>query len=166
VISRRLPVMLLPSWLRSRTQPVAIDDVVVAIAAALKLTTEGSASFDLPGPQVMSCREILEVAARVMGLPAPRVLDLPLLTPRLSSHWLRLVTRAKWSVAREVVLGLTQDLLARDDAFWRAIGYPTLISVCEAARRAIAAERGEAPALGVCGLVERLRRGAAHPVTS
>ena len=70
------------------------------------------------------------------------------------------------SVAREVVLGLTQDLLARDDAFWRAIGHPTLISVFEAARRAIAAERDEVPALGVWGLVERLRQGAAHPVTS
>jgi uncharacterized protein YbjT (DUF2867 family) len=158
--------MVLPSWLRSRTQPIAIDDVVVALVAALELTTEGSASFDLPGPQVVSCREILEVAAQVMGLPAPRVLELPILTPRLSSHWVRLVTRAQWSVAREVVVGLTQDLLARDDAFWREIGHPTLIPLLEAARRAIAAENDEVPALGAWGVVERLRRGAPHQAAS
>ena len=139
---------------------------MVALVAALELTTEGSASFDLPGPQVVSCREILEVAARVMGLPVPRVLELPILTPRLSSHWVRFVTRAQWSVAREVVVGLTQDLLARDDSFWPAIGHPTLISVFEAARRAIVAERDEVPAPGAWGLVERLRRGVPHQAAS
>jgi uncharacterized protein YbjT (DUF2867 family) len=165
-LAARLPVMVLPSWLRSRTQPIAIDDVVVALVAALELTTEGSASFDLPGPQVVSCREILEVAAEVMGLPVPRVLELPILTPRLSSHWVRFVTRADWSVAREVVVGLTQDLLARDDVFWRTIGHPTLISLREAAQRAIIAEHDEIPAPGPWGFVERLRRGAPHQAAS
>jgi hypothetical protein len=76
------------------------------------------------------------------------------------------VTRAQWSVAREVVVGLTQDLLARDDAFWRAIGHTTLISLPEAARRALAAEHDEVPAPGAWGLVERLRRGGHHQAAS
>ena len=65
-----------------------------------------------PDRLALSGKEILEETARVMGLPHPRMLEVPLLSPRLSSLWVRFVTRAKWSVAREVVVGLADDLLA------------------------------------------------------
>jgi hypothetical protein len=76
-----------------------------------------------------------------MGLPHPRMVEVPLLSPRLSL-WVRFVTRAQWSVAREVVVGLTEDLLARDDRFWQLIGHPQR---CPSPRRHLAldAERGE-----------------------
>ena len=112
-LAARLPVMVLPRWLKSRTQPVAIDDVVIALVRALDLPLTASAWFDLPGPGTLSGKEILEETARVMGLEHPRMIEVPLLSPRLSSLWVRFVTRAKWSVAREVVIGLTEDLLAR-----------------------------------------------------
>ncbi len=70
-LAARLPVMVLPQWLKSRTEPVAIDDVVVALVRALDLPSATSASFDLPGPAALSGKEILEETARVMGLPAP-----------------------------------------------------------------------------------------------
>jgi uncharacterized protein YbjT (DUF2867 family) len=157
-LAARLPVMVLPSWLRSRTQPIAIDDIVAALVATLELSPRSSTSYDVPGPDIMSCREILEATARVLELPAPISLELPVLTPHLSSHWVRFVTRARWAVAREVVVGLTHDLLARDDAFWRMIGHTSLIPFGEAARRALAAEAQEGPIAGVWGQVERLRR--------
>ena len=74
---------------------------------------EASASFDVPGPATLSGTQILEETARSMGLARPRMIGVPLLSPHLSSLWVRLVTRADWSVAREVVVGLTEDLLAR-----------------------------------------------------
>jgi uncharacterized protein YbjT (DUF2867 family) len=154
-LAARLPMMVLPAWLRSRTQPVAIDDVVAALVAALDVPLEGSASYDLPGPEIMSCREILDETARQLHLAPPRALELPVLTPRLSSHWVHLVTRARWSVAREVVLGLTHDLLARDDSYWGLIGHGARLPFAEAARRALAAE---APASGPWGAFERLLR--------
>jgi hypothetical protein len=63
------------------------------------------------------------------------------LSPGLSSHWVRLVTRADWSVARELVLGLQHDLLARNAEFWALIDHPRRITFNEAARRAIEEER-------------------------
>jgi len=156
-LAARLPVMVLPQWLKSRTQPVAIGDVVVAIVRGLDLPLATSAAFDLPGPLALSGKEILEETARVMGLPHPRMIEVPLLSPRLSSLWVRFVTRAKWSVAREVVVGLAEDLLARDDRFWRLIDHPNRLTFAEAARVALAAERRQQPVAGTWGAVEHAR---------
>jgi uncharacterized protein YbjT (DUF2867 family) len=156
-LAARLPFMVLPRWLKSRTQPVAIDDVVFALERALALPLEGSASFDLPGPDVLSVKEILEETGRVMGLGHPRMLELPLLSPRLSSWWVRFVTRAKWSVGREVVVGLADDLLAHDERFWELVGHARRQPFAQAARQALAAERLEGPVPGAWGFVERAR---------
>jgi hypothetical protein len=73
---------------------------------------------------------------------------IPIPSPRLSSLWLRLVSDANFDVAKELVLGLAQDLLPRDDRYWGLTGHGPLVSFDEAARRALAAER---PAPGVRG---------------
>ncbi|HWA73810.1 MAG TPA: NAD(P)H-binding protein [Polyangiaceae bacterium] len=156
-LAARLPVMVLPRWLKSRTQPVAIDDVVVALVRSLDLPLDASEWFDLPGPVILSGKEILDETARVMGLESPRTIRVPLLSPRLSSLWVRFVTRAKWSVAREVVLGLSEDLLARDDRFWQLVGHPDRLSFAEAARLSLDAERREGPVRGAWGAIERAR---------
>jgi uncharacterized protein YbjT (DUF2867 family) len=156
-LAARLPVMVLPQWLKSRTEPVAIGDVVIALVRALDLPLPTSACFDLPGPLALSGKEILEETARVMGLPHPRMIQVPLLSPRLSSLWVRFVTRAKWSVAREVVIGLTDDLLSRDDRFWQLIEHPDRLRFAEAVEVALAAERRQQPATGTWGTIERAR---------
>ncbi len=156
-LAARLPFMILPQWLKSRTQPVAIADVVIALVRALDLPVTASAAFDIPGPFTMSGKEILEETARVLGLPHPRMLAVPLLTPRLSSLWVRFVTRAKWSVAREVVVGLTDDLLARDDRFWRLIDHPNRLTFAEGARLALDGDRRQGPVGGTWGAIEHAR---------
>jgi len=156
-LAARLPFMVLPRWLKSRTQPVAIDDVVIALERALDLPLTGSAWFDLPGPVTLSGKEILEETTRIMGLEHPRMIEVPLLSPHLSSLWVRFVTRAKWSVAREVVIGLTEDLLAGDGRFWKLIGHPHRLSFAEAARVALDAERGDRRVEGTWGAIERVR---------
>jgi uncharacterized protein YbjT (DUF2867 family) len=155
-LAARLPVMVLPRWLKSRTQPVAIEDVVVALARAADLPLTESAWFDIPGPDVLSGKQILEATAHAMGLARPHAVDVPLLTPRLSSLWVRFVTRANWTVAREVVVGMNADLLARDDRFWRMIDHVSRLSFAEAARAALDAE-GRARVQGGWGVVERVR---------
>ena len=124
---------------------------------ALDLPLTASAWFDLPGPVTLSGKEILEETARVMGLEHPRMIEVPLLSPHLSSLWVRFVTRAKWSVAREVVIGLTEDLLAADDRFWRLIDHPDRLPFADAARRALDAERSQRPVPGAWGAIERAR---------
>jgi uncharacterized protein YbjT (DUF2867 family) len=157
-LAARLPVMVLPRWLRSRTEPVAIDDVVIALARGLEIPLEANAWFDVPGPDVLSGKEILDETARAMGLGRPHTIDVPLLTPNLSSLWVRFVTRADWQVAREIVVGLAEDLLARDDRYWHLIDHPRLQTFPTAARRALDAERQGAPMRGAWAALERIRR--------
>jgi uncharacterized protein YbjT (DUF2867 family) len=156
-LAARLPVMVLPRWLKSRTQPVAIDDVVLALVRSLDLAIDESEWFDVPGPVTLSGKEILDETARVMGLEPPRTLRVPLLSPRLSSLWVRFVTRAEWSVAREVVLGLSEDLLARDARFWQLIGHQERLSFAAAAKLALDAERSKGRVRGAWGAIERAR---------
>jgi len=155
-LAARLPVMVLPRWLKSRTEPVAIDDIVVALVRALDLEISRSEWFDVPGPEVLSGREILERTAEVLGVRRPLMIEVPFLSPGLSSHWVRFVTRAQWSVAREVVVGLKTDLIAHDARFWKLIRHERLLSFDQAAGKAVDAERQDPPIGGFWGLVELL----------
>ncbi len=143
-LALRLPIMLLPRWLKCRTQPIAIDDVTFALTRALELELGEGESLveDLPGPEILTGREILERIAALRGMK-PRIIDVPVLTPRLSSYWLRLVTRADTHVARELVEGLTHDLLAPDDGFWRRFPDHARLGFDEAAGRALALGQDE-----------------------
>jgi uncharacterized protein YbjT (DUF2867 family) len=141
-LSLRLPAMVLPSWLHSRTCPIALEDVVRALVDALEVPLAQGEWFDLPGPEVLSGREILERIAALRGV-RPLMVQLPVLTPRLSSLWLKLVTSADYAVARELVAGLTQDLLPRDARYFALTHHPPRISFDEAARRTLAAEEAD-----------------------
>jgi len=116
-LAARLPAMLLPRWLRFSSWPVWIEDVVVAIVRALDLDLEGSAWFDLPGPERMTHEALLARVAKSMGKD-PRLFGVPVLSPRLSSYWIALVTRADLSLARELVQGLQSDLDPSGEIFW------------------------------------------------
>ena len=135
-LAARLPLMLLPAWTDSRTQPVAVDDVLVALTAAIDVDLDGSRRFDIPGPETLTVEEILVRTASFLGRRVRR-LGIPLMTPKLSSYWLRFITSADYAVARELVAGLKTDLLASDDAFWSLIEHTDLLSFEEAARRAL-----------------------------
>jgi uncharacterized protein YbjT (DUF2867 family) len=136
-LAARLPAMVLPKWLSSRTAPIAIDDVVEAITATLSLPRDAAGIYDLPGPEVLSVKEILIRIAAVRGT-RPLTIDVPVLTPRLSSYWLELVTSADHRVARELVEGLSSDLLASRRNFWDLLPQHPLVPFDEAARRALA----------------------------
>lgn len=143
-LAMRLPVMVLPRWLESRTQPIAIEDVTFALCEALELEHDGSLVAAVPGPEILTGREILERIARLRGM-SPRIIEVPLITPRLSSYWIRLVTRADFRVARQLVEGLTDDLVADEDdeIFWKRFPEHRLRSFDDAARRALATGQEE-----------------------
>ena len=153
-VALRLPAMLLPAWARSRTRPVAVEDVVAALVAALDLPLAArGAVADLPGPEVLTVREILERVAALRGRALP-ALATPFPVPRFSSAWLRLVSGGDARVVRELVEGLAHDLLPDDAAsFWDRIGRRRLVGFDAAARRALAAER---PAAGLAAALYRL----------
>jgi hypothetical protein len=135
--------MILPTWLRTRSEPVAIDDVLIALADAARLPWSISTSFDLPGPEIMSYREVLERRARLLGHRRVPVIEAPVGSPNLSSQWIRLVTSANWAVSHELVLGLTHDLLAHGDEYWQLTEHPPLLSFEQAGRLALEEEARE-----------------------
>jgi uncharacterized protein YbjT (DUF2867 family) len=152
-LAMRLPVMLLPSWTRSRTCPIALEDVVVALLGALTIPVPKSAWYDIPGPETLSGREILSKIAQLRGRRVPSV-AVPFLTVSLSSWWLKLVTRADFSLARELVLGFKGDLLPVDARYWAEIGHSPKWTFEAAAKKALAAERLELSVRGVTGKLE------------
>lgn len=160
-LAARLPFMVLPRWMNHRTEPVSIEDVVIALVGGLRVPLNESVAYDLPGPVALTEKEIVAQTARALGLRPAVMVEVPVLSPWLSSHWIHVVTRADWEVAREIVLGLAQDLLARDDRYWDLIGHTNRIPFEEAARRAAAAERADGLKLGgFPGWVEALMRTA------
>lgn len=149
-LSLRLPFMILPRWLESKSRPIDLRDVIRALVAARSVPLARSAWYDLPGPEVLSGHEILVRIAQLHGRRVPLV-RVPLLTPALSAMWLKLVTRANYPLSRELVMGLTEDLLPRDEGFWQFVGDRPIYSFEGAARDALATEPA---ATGVLGSLE------------
>ena len=152
-LALRLPAMLLPSWTASRTRPVALEDVVVALVRAFHVPMTASAWYDIPGPDTVSGREILSTIAALRGRRVPSM-RVPFLSVSLSSWWLKLVTRADFALARELVLGFTGDLLPADERYWSEIDYVPAWSFEAAARRALGDETTVNSLRGVAGKFE------------
>ena len=87
----RLPVMVAPRWVSTPTQPIALADVVRYLAGVAGRPEALGESFDVGGPEVMTYREMIERIARLRGR-RPLIVEVPVLSPRLSSYWLHLVT--------------------------------------------------------------------------
>lgn len=137
-LSRRLPAMVLPRWLRNTSFPIAIEDVVHGIVAALALPMDGSRVYELPGPERVTHREVLIRAAAAMGRRR-LMLSVPILTPRLSSYWIALVTRTSLAMAKELVEGVRSNLEPTGESLWTQLDHEPM-PVDEAIRRALAGE--------------------------
>jgi uncharacterized protein YbjT (DUF2867 family)/ligand-binding SRPBCC domain-containing protein len=112
----RLPVMVCPRWVATPTQPIAIDDVLAYLEAALELPDSvGSSIVEIGGPQVVSYGDIMREFARLRGLRR-WLLPVPLLTPHLSGLWLALVTPAQARIGRALVEGLKNPTVVRSTA--------------------------------------------------
>ena len=117
-----LPVMITPSWVRTRTQPIAIDDVVRYLIAALDLAQRAGRSFEIGGPEVLQYGTMLRRVAAIERRPL-LVLPVPLLSPRLSSLWLSLVTDIDTATGRALVDSMTNEVVVRDDTIRRLVPF-------------------------------------------
>jgi uncharacterized protein YbjT (DUF2867 family) len=111
----RLPVMICPRWVDTLTQPIAIDDVVAYLRAALDLPPHTGGVFEIGGPEIVSYGDIMRAYARLRGLRRLLV-PVPVLTPRLSGWWLALVTPAQAQIGRALVEGLRNTTVVRSPA--------------------------------------------------
>ncbi len=113
-LTERLPVMVTPSWVNTRIQPIAVRDVLRYLAGAARLPSDVNRTFDIGGPDVLTYREMMLRYAAVAGLPHRLVLPVPVLTPGLSSHWVGLVTPVPSSIARPLVESLRQEVVCAE----------------------------------------------------
>ena len=120
-----LPAMVTPRWVRTRTQPIAVADVVRYLVGILEAPVEGSRTFDIGGPDVL---EYVEMLRRVAAIEGRRLLvvPVPLLTPRLSSRWLSLVTDVDVQTGRSLVDSMTNEVVVRDDSIRELVPFEPL----------------------------------------
>jgi uncharacterized protein YbjT (DUF2867 family) len=132
----RLPAMVCPRWVSVRTQPIAIADIVEYLAGVCGHPEAIGESFDVGGPDVMTYRAMIERVGAERG-KRPLIVEVPVLSPRLSSYWLHLVTPVKASVARPLIEGLRNETVAKDERIRELIPLE-LTPFDEAARAALA----------------------------
>jgi uncharacterized protein YbjT (DUF2867 family) len=140
-LTDRLPVMLCPRWLSTLTQPIAVDDVIAYLGAALDLPPGESRIVEIGGPDVVPYRGLIEEYARQKHLRRVLV-PVPLLSPWLSGLWLALVTPNKFTVGRHLIEGLKNPTVVRDNAAKELFPRIRPVHVAEAVRRAVADEEG------------------------
>ena len=134
-LAQKLPVMVTPRWVTTRTQPIAVDDVLAYLTASIWLETRENIIVDI-GSDIMNFREMMISAARVMGLRR-FIFPLPVLTPKLSSYWLIFFTPVPYKIAAALVEGLKSETVQQNDNAARYFPEIRPISFEESVRRAI-----------------------------
>ena len=132
----RLPVMVTPRWVQTRTQPVAIEDMVAFLVGVLGENEALGEVYDVGGPDPMTYGEMLKVVGRMPGGILKLILPVPLLSPRLSSHWLRLVTDVDLRTARALIDSMSNEVVVHDRRIEELTGHRAM-AFEEAAERAL-----------------------------
>jgi uncharacterized protein YbjT (DUF2867 family) len=133
---KRLPLMITPRWVTTRTQPIAIDDATSFLAAAAELDTPLDREIQIGGPDVITYGGMIDELARALGRRPPLRLTVPVLTPGLSSLWIGLVTPVDSGVARPLIEGLATETVVTDPTGMRLFGRLARTPLPEALREA------------------------------
>ncbi|MFF3936925.1 SDR family oxidoreductase [Streptomyces phaeofaciens] len=123
-LTERLPVMVTPSWVHTRIQPVAVRDVLRALVGGARLPGDVNRTFDIGGPDVLTYREMMIRYAAVAELPKRVILPVPMLSPGLSSHWVGLVTPVPASIARPLTESLRHEVVCHEHDIARYVPDP------------------------------------------
>ncbi len=161
-----LPVMPAPRWVRNRIQPIAVRDVLHYLLAAAKLPEPVNRAVDIGGPDVLRYGQMMNAYAVVAGLPQRRIIALPVLTPRLASLWVGLVTPVPQRIARPLVESLQQECIMQDHAIDTLIPPPAagLTTYRDAVRLALG--RIEMDAVETSWVDGRVPRAPSDPMPS
>ncbi|WP_236239378.1 SDR family oxidoreductase [Streptomyces sp. CC228A] len=123
-LTERLPVMVAPRWVRTRIQPVAVRDVLRYLVGSAELPPDVNRTFDIGGPDVLTYRGLMQRYAAVAGLPRRLIVPVPVLTLRLSSLWIGLVTPVPAGIARPLADSLRHEVVCREHDLARYVPDP------------------------------------------
>ena len=134
---KNLPAMVVPKWVGTRTQPIAIDDVVRYLAGVVDHPDAAGRVFEIGGPEQLTYREMMQGAAEAMNGRSIPIVVIPLLTPGLSSRWLALVTDVDVTTGRNLIDSMSTEVVVRDTSIRDVVpGEP--LTYRESVRRALA----------------------------
>ncbi|OKI71431.1 SDR family oxidoreductase [Streptomyces sp. MJM1172] len=123
-LTERLPVMVTPSWVGTRCQPIGVRDVLRYLVGSVVMPPEVNRAFDVGGPDVVTYEEMMRRYAVVAELPKRLILRVPMLTPRLSSHWIGLVTPVPRALARPLAESLRHEVVCGEHDIARYVPDP------------------------------------------
>jgi len=132
----RLPVMVTPSWVKTESQPVAIDDVLHWLVRCLGVPETAGKTLEIGGPDALPYRDLMRIMAEELHLPKRLIIPLPVLTPRLSSLWIGLVTPVSYRIARPLAEGLRNRVVVTNGETQRLMPHAAA-GVRDAIRQAI-----------------------------
>ncbi len=138
----RLPVMVTPRWVQTESQPIGVRDVLFYLVTCLATPATTGRTLDIGGPDVLTYRALMDIMAESLGLRRRFVLPVPVLTPRLSSLWIHLVTPLSSRIARPLAEGLRNRVVCRNDDARRLMPRECM-TVREAIRAALERESGD-----------------------
>ena len=113
---KNLPAMVVPKWAATRTQPIALDDVVRYLAGVIDVEEAFGKTYEIGGPDRLSYLEMLQQAAEVIHGHRVPILTVPLLTPKLSSHWISFVTDVDTTTGRNLIDSMSTEVIVTDHA--------------------------------------------------
>jgi uncharacterized protein YbjT (DUF2867 family) len=141
----RLPAMITPRWVSTRTQPIAVADVVRYLVGVLEVPETAGRAFDVGGPEVLAYGEMMRRVAVIEGRHQ-LVVPVPLLSPQLSSRWLALVTDVDLQTGRSLIDSMTNEVMVRDDSILALVPFEPMdydAAVLAALGERARARRGE-----------------------
>ncbi len=121
-LARKLPVMITPRWVRSKCQPIAIRDVLHYLTGVLEHTESEGEIYDIGGLEILTYRQMIAQVAEIMRRKII-IIDVPVLTPRLSAYWLNLVTSVPMGIAFPLVEGLRNDTICSEQRIDKVITF-------------------------------------------
>lgn len=134
----RLPIMITPRWVKTESQPIAVRDVLYYLVVCLNVPETRGRTLDIGGPDIVTYRDLMDTMSDALQLRSRIVLPVPVLTPRLSSLWIHLVTPISHRIARPLAEGLRNRVVCRNDDAVRLMPHERMT-----ARAAISAALGE-----------------------
>jgi uncharacterized protein YbjT (DUF2867 family)/uncharacterized protein YndB with AHSA1/START domain len=141
-LAERLPVMITPKWVRNPVQPIAIRNVLNYLQGCLENEETKGGTFDIGGPDVLTYQRLLEIYAEEAGLAKRWIIPVPVLTPRLSSLWIHLITPVPAPIAMPLTEGLRNPVVCKEDRI-RSLIPQELISCRKAIRFALGRVRNQ-----------------------
>ena len=110
----RLPIMVCPKWVLTKSQPISVDDVVTYLIKSIEIKDTANQDYDIGGPEILSYIDMMKRYSNILK-KSLKIVIIPFLTPRLSSYWIDLITPVKASLARPLIDSLKHEAIVHDD---------------------------------------------------